>query len=166
MCTYFAAAKVKQAVRLIRSMGCSRLLRIPIIRGKILVDFRRYFEVKVETWGAQMRRIAWVGLIAAIMLTLALPVASEARGHVSFGIGIGIPAWGPWWGPGYWGPYSYPYYAPAPVVVQQAPPVMVQPQPEPSYWYYCQHPQGYYPYVQSCPNGWMKVVPPAGPPAQ
>jgi hypothetical protein len=114
-----------------------------------------------------MRKLAWVGLIAGLALVLALPVSGEARGpRVSFGIGIGVPAWGPWWGPGYWGPYyPYPYYAPpAPVVVQQAPPVMVQPSPEPSYWYYCQNPQGYYPYVQACPHGWMKVVPPSGPP--
>jgi hypothetical protein len=35
---------------------------------------------------------------------------------------------------------------------------------EPIYWYYCQNPQGYYPYVKQCPNGWMKVVPSPPPP--
>jgi hypothetical protein len=59
-----------------------------------------------------------------------------------------------YWGPGWWGPsYYYPYSAP-PVIVQRAP----------AYWYYCQNPQGYYPYIQQCPNGWMQVVPPASPP--
>jgi hypothetical protein len=50
------------------------------------------------------------------------------------------------------------------VVVQQEPPVYVQPEEEPYYWYYCQDPQGYYPYVRSCPGGWMKVVPDVTPP--
>ena len=27
------------------------------------------------------------------------------------------------------------------------------------YWYYCTDPQGYYPYVRECPQGWMQVVP-------
>ena len=34
-----------------------------------------------------------------------------------------------------------------------------QDQGQSDYWYYCQNPQGYYPYVNSCPGGWMKVVP-------
>jgi hypothetical protein len=31
---------------------------------------------------------------------------------------------------------------------------------DPNYWYYCEDPKGYYPYVTECPDGWMKVVPP------
>jgi hypothetical protein len=27
------------------------------------------------------------------------------------------------------------------------------------YWAYCQDPEGYYPYVQECPGGWVPVVP-------
>jgi hypothetical protein len=87
------------------------------------------------------------------------------HGHGRVGVFVGPGVWwgGPWWwGPGYpyydYPGYSYPYYAP---------PVYVQPQPppqQPYYWYYCQNPQGYYPYVQQCPNGWMQVVPPASPP--
>ena|SRR5437868_2284370 len=30
-------------------------------------------------------------------------------------------------------------------------------------WYHCDRPEGYYPYIQSCPGGWRKV--PAQPPA-
>jgi hypothetical protein len=57
-------------------------------------------------------------------------------------------------------PYFYVY--PGQMVVQPAPPADTrQGQPaEPYYWYYCEGAQGYYPHVQQCPNGWMKVVPP------
>lgn len=45
--------------------------------------------------------------------------------------------------------------APAPM-----PPAVQAPAPAPeSYWYYCADPQGYYPYVKSCPLGWQKVAP-------
>jgi hypothetical protein len=30
---------------------------------------------------------------------------------------------------------------------------------QPQYWAYCQNPEGYYPYVQDCPGGWLAVVP-------
>ncbi|MBS4097978.1 MAG: hypothetical protein KGZ83_14195 [Sulfuricella sp.] len=47
--------------------------------------------------------------------------------------------------------------APAPAPV---PPAVQAPAPAPeSYWYYCTDPQGYYPYVKSCPLGWQKVAP-------
>jgi len=83
-------------------------------------------------------------------------------------------AWGPRWGvnfnwsgPLWWGPWSAPFgfYTPPPVIVQQQPPVFVQPeQQQTDYWYYCQNPQGYYPYIKSCPGGWMRVVPETTPP--
>ncbi len=64
-----------------------------------------------------------------------------------------------WWGP-------WPYYSPSPVVVQSSPSTYIQQEPAaPAYWYYCQNPQGYYPYVTQCPGGWLTVVPPAQPPA-
>jgi hypothetical protein len=86
--------------------------------------------------------------------------------------------WGPrtswnlgfyWGGPLVVGPpwYPYGYYSPPPVIVQKQPPVYVEPeQRSDNYWYYCQNPQGYYPYVKSCPGGWMKVVPQPTPPNQ
>jgi hypothetical protein len=78
-------------------------------------------------------------------------------------VGGGYGWWGSpgWWGPGWWGT-SYPYYAPAPVVVQQAPTEYIQLSPAPpeqEYWYYCQSAGAYYPYVKECPGGWMQVVP-------
>ncbi len=74
------------------------------------------------------------------------------------------------WGPGvYWGAPvvvarpAYPYgYYPAPrVVVKQAPVYVQTPRLETvaDYWYFCESPRGYYPYVGNCPIGWMKVVP-------
>lgn len=27
------------------------------------------------------------------------------------------------------------------------------------YWYYCENPEGYYPYVNECLNGWRAVMP-------
>ena len=73
------------------------------------------------------------------------------------------------WHYGTGAPVNSPSYYPPPVVVQQAPVVYMQLAPQavpaqPAYWYYCQDPPGYYPYVNQCPRGWMKVVPaPPGP---
>ena len=55
----------------------------------------------------------------------------------------GGPVWGPW--PS-WYAYPAPGYAPA------------------QYWAYCQSPEGYYPYVQDCPGGWIPVPPTPPPP--
>jgi hypothetical protein len=90
----------------------------------------------------------------------------------------GVGVWlGPGWGPGWWGsyypyypyyPYS-PYYAEPPVVIEREPDTYIQQIPqtpqaeEPSYWYFCPNPKGYYPYVKKCPKGWQKVVPPPTP---
>lgn len=41
----------------------------------------------------------------------------------------------------YWYNYPPPSYAPS------------------LYWAYCQSPEGYFPYVQECPGGWVPVVP-------
>jgi hypothetical protein len=61
----------------------------------------------------------------------------------------------------YWELYGYPpvVVAPSPrVYVEALPPVAAQP-PPPSYWYYCDASQAYYPYVQQCPGGWRAVAP-------
>jgi hypothetical protein len=87
-------------------------------------------------------------------------------GHSHTGVYLDI---GPLWWPGYRYPgYGYsgyypPYYAPSTVVVSPPPATTyVQPPAESSsYWYYCESSRGYYPYVKTCPGGWMKVVPDA-----
>lgn len=76
----------------------------------------------------------------------------------SIWIGPGWGMWEPWWGPLY-----YPYYPESPAVIQQQPQVYVQPEEQQYYWYFCQSPEGYYPYVKKCPGGWLKVIPPAPP---
>ena len=55
----------------------------------------------------------------------------------------------------------YPSVVAGPVYLRQ--PVIAPPAPayaqQQDYWYYCAQAGGYYPYVQSCPAGWMKVLP-------
>jgi hypothetical protein len=118
-----------------------------------------------------MKKLIWTLLVVTgFILMAALPGYAwhgghGGHGHFSGSVWIG-PVWSPWWGPAY--PYYYnPYYATPPVVVQQSPDEYVQqsaPQSEePAYWYYCQDPKGYYPYVKECPNGWLKVAPSPAP---
>jgi hypothetical protein len=88
-------------------------------------------------------------------------------GHSSFGFYFGAPFYSY---PYYSYPYQYPFYfPPAVVTVPATPPVYIQQSPPaaqqyPSgYWYYCNNPEGYYPYIKECPNGWQQVdpIPPA-----
>jgi hypothetical protein len=53
-----------------------------------------------------------------------------------------------------------PYYAPV-IAVPASPPVYIEQgaASEPAYWYHCEDPEGYYPYVKECPGGWQRVVP-------
>ncbi len=78
-----------------------------------------------------------------------------------FGFGVGF-----WPDPFFWGPpvVGWPYY---PAVVTVTSPVYTAPAQQPRYyWYYCQDPKGYFPYVGSCPGGWIPVEPNVTPPGQ
>jgi hypothetical protein len=60
--------------------------------------------------------------------------------------------------------YPYPYYYVYPYSYSYEPYVYIEPpvygeSQQDYYWYYCKNPEGYYPYVASCPGGWMRVVP-------
>ena len=58
------------------------------------------------------------------------------------------------WLPDYdWAGYYSPY---------DADPAAAAGYPVPSYWYYCQNPAGYYPYVRQCAVPWQPVpiIPP------
>src|SRR5262245_3400435 len=86
---------------------------------------------------------------------------------------IGGGIWAPfWWGPYPYLPYpGYPYLPPVvveqpPVYIQQAPPAGATATLEPGYWYYCESAKAYYPIVQQCPAGWVKIAPQAPPPVQ
>jgi hypothetical protein len=57
--------------------------------------------------------------------------------------------------------YPYPTYVPPAIVVQQ-PPQVPAGLPPAQFWYFCDNPQGYYPYVASCSVPWRQV--PATPP--
>jgi hypothetical protein len=121
---------------------------------------------------------AIAAFIVLLALILAIPWMSHAgNGHHGHGrhggtrVYVGGGYWfgpPPFWGPRYYygGPVYYggpAYYAP-PVVVQPAPRYIERGREEAEYWYYCENPQGYYPYVRSCPAGWMRVVPETVPP--
>ena len=114
------------------------------------------------------------------------PAVAERHGHEHgehghWGVGVVIgPSWGQGWGPG-WGPgwgygpayggYYAPYYPPAVVTVPAPqPPVYVERDDNgvqngnsEYYWYHCDKPDGYYPYIKRCPSGWQRVVPQAPP---
>jgi hypothetical protein len=109
-----------------------------------------------------MRSVIGWSVLLVLVLLLAIPSPSAAGGHVFFSFNIPL-----WVGPGWWGPA--PYYYPAPPVAVQQPSVVYErsapSQPQaPTYWYYCPNPQGYYPYIQQCPAGWLQVVPQTTPP--
>lgn len=61
---------------------------------------------------------------------------------------------GTFFAPFYYPPYYYDPYAYYEPPVQYVQPAAPQP------WYYCASARTYYPYVQSCPEGWQQVLPP------
>ena len=87
--------------------------------------------------------------------------------HSGFGLYFGLPFYSyPYYSyPYYRDPFYYPYYYPPVVTVPQTPPVYIERSPPitreypAGYWYYCGNPEGYYPYVKECPEGWQQVEP-------
>jgi len=123
--------------------------------------------------GEYMKKIG-LSFLIVLFITCLMVQGVQAGWHGYYGGGHGYYGGaghgyyrGGWWGPGIylgapWYPYGYYPYSAPPVVVQQTP-LYVEPQQEAYYWYYCKRPKGYYPYVKSCPSGWMKVVPDTNP---
>src|ERR1700686_201575 len=68
-------------------------------------------------------------------------------------------------GGGFLGPEYYPYgyscpYGDVPLTFYGNPDAAdVEPQDSGSNYWYCRDPAGYYPDVQTCPSGWLQVVP-------
>jgi hypothetical protein len=91
------------------------------------------------------------------------------RGHhfgprVFVGLGFAAPFWWYPYGYPYADPWAYPVYSP-PVTVESSPQTYIQQDTQgQQYWYYCQSPEGYYPYVKECPGGWQQVQPQPPPP--
>ena len=81
------------------------------------------------------------------------------HGHTSLGLHIGVPL--------FWNsPPPYYAYPPTVIAVPSQPQVYIErgyeepaPAREQGYWYYCDSPSGYYPYVRECPGGWQRVAP-------
>jgi len=94
-------------------------------------------------------------------------------GHYGHGHYYGGYYYPYWYSSFYWGfpilgwPYAWPYayssYGGWPYYPSEAtepPPAYSEPAQQQTYrWYYCQDPKGYYPYVKSCPSGWIEVEP-------
>ena len=59
------------------------------------------------------------------------------------------------------GPFFEPPICYAAPYVVQNPPVYVA--PGVGYSYYCTDPSGYYPEIQDCPSGWLRVIPEISP---
>ena len=119
---------------------------------------------------------AGCGLPAAATTTHSSPVVrhaapswhhNNAPGWHGYHRGYGFYGFWPWYFPWTYG-YAVPYYgvsfyADAPVTyIEMAPAESGAVQPANS-WYYCTNPEGYFPYVKTCPSGWQTV--PAQPPA-
>ncbi len=87
--------------------------------------------------------------------------------RLNFGLNLGYDPF--YYGSfGYRDPFFYPPYCayPPTVMLPSAPSVYIEQQetatptqPQIQYWYFCQNPEGYYPYVKECPDGWLQVVP-------
>jgi hypothetical protein len=79
----------------------------------------------------------------------------HGRSHDSFFFGAPII-----FGPGYY-PYGYSYpYGDVPFTFYGSPGAAdVEPPDAGSIYWYCRDPAGYYPDVQACPSGWLRVLP-------
>ena len=59
--------------------------------------------------------------------------------------------------------YGYPSYyqrsVPSAQIVYVQREEIKPTQPQTNYWHYCRNPEGYYPYVKKCPEGWLQVAP-------
>lgn len=125
--------------------------------------------------GDEVRRIIIivVGLLLFFDLFCGVANAQRHRGYhgrgprVTIHGSFGFPYYYPY--RYYYYPYRYyPYYGPyfyTEPYSRVEPPVNILPEPT-YYWYYCKDTQGYYPYVASCPGGWVRVVPTPPPPGR
>jgi hypothetical protein len=99
---------------------------------------------------------------SAFALTFGLVTTAAAHDHHGhwhrphFGVYLGAPVF-PLYPPPYY--YNPPvYYGPPALVIREVPPVYVE-RGSSGYWYYCDRPAGYYPYVKECLGVWRAVAP-------
>jgi len=111
-----------------------------------------------------MKKVSLV-VIFAVCFSLALFSGAMADWHGHHGGWHGRFYYYGWYGPWYpyaypyYYPYSYPYYYAYPSPAYPSASVPVPSEPQQSYWYYCRDSKAYYPYVTSCPSGWVPVLP-------
>jgi hypothetical protein len=110
----------------------------------------------------KMKKTALIILIGAFLFLCVTSSALYARVYIGGYFGFPYYPYPYGYAP-YPYPYYYPHYYPPAYAYPGYPYAYAEPPvysaPEQAYWYYCQDPQGYYPYVKSCPGGWMKVIP-------
>ncbi len=103
--------------------------------------------------------------IVVLLLTMLVAETAWAHGHrhghhhhAHVGVFIGVPLAGSWY---YRSPnfYTYPPVATLPSSPQAYIEQNTPQQEAGSWWYYCQNPQGYYPYVKQCTHDWQLVSP-------
>ena len=116
-----------------------------------------------------MKKIV-IPVLIAVAITFAAAGFSDAGGrggggHGSKGGSRGFHGrvgsafyWGPYWWWWAYPPYAYLPYPYPPTVIVEPPPVYVE-APTPGYWYYCHSAREYYPTVDSCDEGWVRVAP-------
>jgi len=105
--------------------------------------------------------------IHTLLSALLLIACSVYSGYLWARVGVFIGA------PVYPYPYYYPpyyrhhyFYPPTIIVPTPAPTYIQQPlaplQYPANYWYYCNNPKGYYPYIRQCLSPWQQVdtIPP------
>jgi len=124
-------------------------------------DIHRFHEHDVVRWragrwhhGRHDGRLGWWWVVGGVWYLYSAPVYPYPDPYQPSVVMVEQPA----------PVVAAPVYAPppAPVYAPQPAPV-VAPAPAPAqYWYYCEKPAGYYPYVPQCPSAWQKV--PATPP--
>jgi len=83
----------------------------------------------------------------------------RSHSHTRLGLHIGVPLYWNW-------PPPYYAYPPTVITVPSQPQVYIErgyeepaPARDQGYWYYCDSPSGYYPYVRECPGRWERVAP-------
>lgn len=121
----------------------------------------------------RLRVMVGVAVLAAVLVP-GLAAADRGGRHrgASIGLFMGAPIYWGWPGPYYVyppPPYTvFPQYAPYPPYYayppreRETPPVYIEREREgreSGYWYYCRHPEGFYPDVKDCPDGWERVAP-------
>ena len=133
--------------------GCDKVLSAVALAGVVCCSFPAAAYTHTEP---PMHHFASVGHHNA------------APGWHGYHHGYGFYGFWPWYFPWAYG-YGLPYYGDSfyidvPVTYIEMAPAAESGAVQPANsWYYCKSPEGYFPYVKTCPSGWQTV--PAQPPA-